>query len=79
MTCRPPKVSTRRFLRIDRREIAYFKFTLEAYEGVALMRTIDPHLGTVELLIGPGCEDVVAGIIEDLSARIRIEETGGCE
>ena len=74
MTDRPPKVSTRRFLRIDRRQIAYFKFTLEAYEGVAMMRTIDPHLGTVELLIGPGCEYEVDRIIEDLSAQIMIEE-----
>lgn len=79
MPNRPPKVSARRFLRIDRRQIAYFKFTLEAYEGVALMRTIDPRLGTVELLIGPGCEWVVAGIIEDLGTRIKIEEIGDAE
>ena len=79
MTNSPPKASVRRFLRIDRRQIAYFKFTLEAYEGVALMRTIDPRLGTVELLIGPGCEDVVAGIIDDLSARIKIEDIGAIE
>ena len=75
MTDSPPKVSTRRLLRIDRRQIAYFKFTLEAYEGVALLRTIDPHLGTVELLIGPGSEEEVDRIIKDLSAQIRIETT----
>ena len=76
MKSRPPKASTRRCLRIDRRQIAYFKFILEAYEGVALLRTIDAQQGTVELMIGPGCENDVAHIIEDLASRIRIEETG---
>ena len=69
----PPTMSSRLLLRVDRREIAFLKFILEAYDGVALMRTIDPHLGTVELLIGPGSEDEVARIIEDLGSRIRIE------
>lgn len=73
MNNHPPKASTRLRLRVDRREIAYFKFILEAYEGVALLSTIDPHLGTVELLIGPGCEDDVHRIIKDLSGHIRIQ------
>ena len=73
MNSHPPKASTRLKLRVDRREIAYFKFILEAYDGVALLSTVDPHLGTVELLIGPGCEDDVDRIVKALSGRIRIE------
>jgi hypothetical protein len=69
----PPKASTRLRLRVDRREISFFKFVLEAYEGVAILSTIDPHLGTVELMIGPGCESHVDQIIRDLSEHIRIE------
>ena len=76
MNSHPPQASTRLRLRIDRREIAYFKFILEAYEGVALLTTIDPHLGMVELLIGPGCENDVNQLIEDLSGHIRIEISG---
>ena len=76
MKSRPPKASTRRSLRIDRRQIAYFKFILEAYEGVALLRTVDAQQGTVELLIGPGCENDVDRMIKDLAIRIRIEENG---
>ena len=73
MNSYPPKASTRLRLRVDRREIAYFKFILEAYEGVAILTTLDPHLGTVELLIGPGCENDVYQIVKDLSRRILIE------
>ena len=73
MNCHPPKASPRLKLRVDRREIAYFKFILEAYEGVAILKTIDPHQGTVELMIGPGCERDVDRIVKDLAEHIRIE------
>ena len=73
MNSYPPRASTRLRLRVDRREIAFFKFILEAYEGVALLTTLDPHLGTVELLIGPGCENDVAQIVNDLSRYILVE------
>ena len=73
MNSYPPNASARLRLRVDRREIAYFKFILEAYEGVAILTTLDPRLGTVELLIGPGCENDVNQIVDDLSKHIRIE------
>ena len=76
MNSYPPRASTRLRLRIDRREIAYFKFILEAYEGVALLTTLDSHLGTVELSIGPGCENDVTEIVNDLSKHILVEVVG---
>jgi hypothetical protein len=30
-------------LRVPRREIAYVKFVFESYEGVAIVRTLDPR------------------------------------
>ena len=53
-----------------------FKFILEAYEGVAVLTTLDPHLGTVELFIGPGCENDVTQIVNDLSKHILVEDFG---
>lgn len=43
-----------RFFRVDRRDIAYFRFILEAYEGLATLSTLDARLGIVVLYI-PEC------------------------
>jgi len=49
------------------------RFVLEGYDGVAVLRTIDPRRGLVVLHIGPGSQTVVDMIIEDLQRHIRIE------
>ena len=61
------------YYRVDRREIHYLKFILEGYDGLAVMRTIDPQAGLVVLHIPPGCEKDVDAILEDLKGHIRIE------
>jgi hypothetical protein len=68
-----PEASVKKYYRIDRREIHYLKFILEAYAGVAVMRTLDPQKGLVVLHVGPGCEEEVDMIIHDLKRHIRIE------
>jgi hypothetical protein len=67
------KTTVRRYYRIDRRQIHFLKFILEGYDGVAVLRTIDPERGLVVLHIGPGCQDTVDMIIHDLQRDIRIE------
>jgi len=68
--------TVRRYYRIDRREIHFLKFILEGYDGVAVVRTVDPPAGLVALHIGPGCQGVVDMIIKDLEREIRIEPLG---
>lgn len=65
--------TVRRYYRVDRREIHFLKFILEGYDGVAVVRTVDPLAGLVVLHIGPGCQAVVDMIIKDLEREIRIE------
>jgi len=79
MNSRLPQTSIRRRYRVDRRRIAFLKFILESYEGVALMRTIDARLGTVELLVAPGCEREVGRLLEDLRTEMRIENVPAAE
>jgi hypothetical protein len=67
------KTTLRRYYRIDRRQIHFLKFILEGYDGVAVLRTIDPERGLVVLHIGPGCQETVDMIIHDLQRDIRIE------
>jgi hypothetical protein len=65
--------TVRRYYRIDRRQIHFLKFVLEGYDGVAVLRTIDPSEGLVVLHIGPGCQSMVDMIIQDLQRQVRIE------
>lgn len=63
-----------RFYRVPLEEIAYVRAILEAYDGVALLRTPSPGRGEVEWVIGDGLEDEAAAI-----ARRLVGETGMVE
>ena len=59
--------------RVDRREIAFIRFILEAYDGVAIVKTLDPVAGIVEFQIAPGCEPDFEKIMRDLKRNIMME------
>jgi hypothetical protein len=59
--------------RVDRRKIAFIRFILEAYDGLAILTTLDSGTGLVEFQIAPGCEQDVAAILHDLKKDILIE------
>jgi hypothetical protein len=59
--------------RVDRREIAYLKFILEAYDGLAVVSTVDPEAGIIVLHIAPGCEPDVEIVLQDLKRDIMME------
>ncbi len=62
-----------RYFRLHRKDIAYFKFIIESYEGMAVVRTKDPREAVVELMIAPGWERDVDEVIEGLQREIEIE------
>lgn len=51
---------------MERREINYLRLTLESYDGMVVVRTIDPRVAIIELQISPGCESLVVELIKDL-------------
>lgn len=63
----------KRYYRVDRREIAFIKFIVEAYDGIAVMETLDPMAGIVVFHIAPGCERDIDALLEDLKREILIE------
>jgi len=71
-----PKTTVKRYYRVDRGQIHFLKFVLEGYDGIAVLRTIDPQEGLIVLQIGPGCQSMVDMIIQDLQRHIRIERIG---
>ena len=68
--------TTRKTCRVDRREINYIRVTLESYDGMAVVRTMDPEEAVIEILIAPGCETRVEDFLESLrrDENIKIED-----
>jgi hypothetical protein len=62
--------TSRWLFRVDREDIHYLRTTIESYDGMAVVRTVDPGEAVIELLIAPGCE----GLISALLAAMRTEE-----
>ncbi len=62
-----------RYFRVRRQDIAYFKFIIESYEGMAVVRTKDPHEAIVELMVAPGWEKDLEMVLEGLRREILIE------
>ena len=59
--------------RVDRREIAFLKFILEAYDGIATLKTEDAIRGIITFHIAPGCKKQFVEILQDLKKDIMIE------
>lgn len=70
---RPPKETIKQYYRVESRDISFFRFVLEGYDGLAVLTTLDAPTGKVVLAIAPGCERDVADIISGLQSEMLIE------
>jgi len=61
------------YFKIKPSDIAYMKFILESYEGLGVLRTIDPRNGIVEVMVPPGLEEDSEMVLEGLRDEIFIE------
>ncbi len=59
--------SSKYVLLVNKREICLLQWMIEAFSGIASMRTIDPKQGKVEISIPPGCEEETFLLIESLN------------
>lgn len=60
------------------REIHFLRFILEGYEGLAVVTTVQPESGLVQLSIAPGCEEDVERILEAESSRLELRWLQRC-
>jgi hypothetical protein len=67
--------TTKRYYRVDRRQIAFLRFIFEAYDGIAVVETLDARKGIVLLHVAPGCVPEVDEVLQDLKKEILIEST----
>ncbi len=70
--CREKLRTTQHLYRVDRRDISFLRFILEAYDGIAVVTTRDAVLGIVSVTVAPGCEALVAEVIASLAAEDEI-------
>lgn len=59
--------------RVDRRRISLIKFIFEAYEGLAVVTTLDPAAGIIALRVAPGCEETAREVMLDLGKDFLVE------
>lgn len=64
-------------LSVEKSEICYLQWMIESYDGMAIMRTIDPMNGTVEISIAPGCREEIVSLINYLKEEGSIHLKAG--
>jgi len=57
----------KRIFRVDRKDINYLRSTIESYDGMAVVRTLDPLVAFIEIQISPGCEELVSELLDYLT------------
>lgn len=63
-----------RYFKVGRRDLVYFKFILEAYEGMSTLSTVEPHGAIVRLSIPAGFEADIEGLLNELRADFPMDE-----
>lgn len=57
------------YYRMDRKEIAFLKFLLEAYEGIGTITTLEREKGIVLIRTADGCEPEVADLLSVMAEK----------
>jgi hypothetical protein len=60
-------------VQIPPREIAFLSFVLESYEGIVVVRTLDPQKGVVELMVSPHFQVEMDAILTDLARQFPVK------
>ncbi len=59
-------------LEVNKSDIAYIVGLFEAYDDFAVVRTLDPARGHIELMVSPDYTDEVAKLVERLADEIPV-------
>ncbi|PIP38635.1 MAG: DUF4911 domain-containing protein [Desulfobacterales bacterium CG23_combo_of_CG06-09_8_20_14_all_51_8] len=62
-----------KFYFIEKKFIGFVKFIFEAYDGIAVVETIDRRQSLIKLHVAPGCEAVTDDVLLALKKDIFIE------
>jgi hypothetical protein len=56
----------KRILEVDRQEINYLRVTIESYDGMGVVKTIDRHAALIEVRVSPGYEQLFSELTRSL-------------
>lgn len=65
--------TSRKRVKVRRKDICYIRYTLESYDGMAVVSTLDPKEALIEVRIAPGCEEAASRLLESLKRDEGIE------
>lgn len=51
---------------MDRKDIHYLRSTIESFDGMAVVTTLDPYEASIEIRISPECEDLILELLDSL-------------
>jgi len=57
-------------LEVDKQDIAFIVSIFDAYENLAIVRTLDPSKGLIELMISPDYLDDTQKLLDGLAQEI---------
>ncbi len=63
-----------RYFMVSPEEISYVGFVVHAYEGLAVVRTLDGQLGLIEMLVAPDLEEELDGLLGELTREVGLRE-----
>lgn len=63
-----------KFFKVNRRDMVYLKFILEAYEGMNVMSTVDNVAGIIRIAVMPGFEADMDELLAELGNVVKMEK-----
>jgi hypothetical protein len=51
---------------VERKDVGYLSWIIQSYDGIAVLKTINPYKAIIEIQISPGCEDIVFALLDAL-------------
>ena len=64
-----PKKMNKIMFQVKRTDIDYIRNTLESYDGMALVRTVDPYKALIEVYVASESETFLFELIESMRNR----------
>ena len=61
-----------KYFEVDKKHIALLKFIIEAYAHHAIIRTLDPKVAVIEIIIAEAYHDVMMEVIESIKEEYGI-------
>jgi hypothetical protein len=64
---------TFRYFKVRHCDMVFLKFIMEAYEGMNVMSTVDNVEGIIRIVVMPGFEQDMDGLLAELGTQVAME------